>query len=385
MNLKEQMAQAKENLAAITAAVESGEKGADELSAAIDNVKGLQTKLDAAAEAAELMKGLDNSDSAQPAEKEEMKMEAKTLGEHFVKYRETHKDVDNRIVATPFKTAGDPTTSSGLVATQFDREPVRRAAAPLTVLDLFGRKTVSDPVYSWNVYGSTTGSVSTTSEGDTKNKLTYAYTPKTATLQKITGLIKVTEELFDDAPYIVDAINQDLVDDLNANRQAQAVATLLATSGIQTDSVSYTSEVDIFKAIIDAAADIEDETNIPADAVVVTPAIWKVLRGAVDKDGHFYAGDPFGDSEYGKLFEMTFVKNANVTSNHIIVGAFARGAELVSKGDGVRVDSTNSNDVDFEKNLVSIRAEAREILAVKRPACFCNITVSASGATGTSN
>ena len=64
MNLKEQMAQAKENLAAITAAVESGEKGADELSAAIDNVKGLQTKLDAAAEAAELMKGLDNSDSA---------------------------------------------------------------------------------------------------------------------------------------------------------------------------------------------------------------------------------------------------------------------------------------------------------------------------------
>jgi len=34
-----------------------------------------------------------------------------------------------------------------------------------------------------------------------------------------------------------------------------------------------------------------------------------------------------------------------------------------------------SNDTDFEKNLVSVRAEAREVVAVKRPACFCDITV----------
>ena len=32
--------------------------------------------------------------------------------------------------------------------------------------------------------------------------------------------------------------------------------------------------------------------------------------------------------------------------------------------------------MDFEKNLISVRAEAREIAAVKRPACFCDITVS---------
>ena len=75
------------------------------------------------------------------------------------------------------------------------------------------------------------------------------------------------------------------------------------------------------------------------------------------------------------------MKNADLTAGHILVGAFAQGADLVSKAEGVRVDSTNSNDVDFEKNLISIRAEAREIVAVKRPACFCNITLSASGAT----
>ena len=314
---------------------------------------------------------------------------AATLGENFVQYRNEHPSADNRIIAPAFnmRAAGDPSTTVGftLTPTQYEREVIGKPVTPLTVLDLFGRKTISAPVYSWNVYSSTTGSAGTTAEGVTKNKLTYVYAPKTATLQKITGLIKVTEELFDDAPYVVDAINNDLVNDLNAARQAAAMSTLLATSGIQTDTVTYSTAVDIFAKIIEAAADVEDTTGIPADAVVCTPALWVILRSAVNGDGEFYAGNPFGTSEYSRLFDMKFVKNADLTANHILVGNFERGAELVSKAEGVRVDSTNSNDIDFEKNLISIRAEAREILAVKRPAAFCNITVSASGTTGDTN
>ena len=309
---------------------------------------------------------------------------ARTIGEHFVQYRKENPDTDNRIIAPAFKmnrAAGDPTTTSGLVSTQYSHEVVRKPNPQLGVLDLFGRKPVSEPVYQWNVYGSTTGNVGTTAEGASKNKLTYAYASKTATLQKITGLIKVTEEMFADVPYIVDAINQDLIDDLNANRQYQAIYTLLNTSGIQTDSVSYTDAIDILDAIIDAAADVEDDTGLAADAVVVTPAIWKVIRKAKNDASEYLAGNPFADSRYSALFEMEFIKCADLTDNHILVGNFARGAELVSKADGVGIDSTNSNDVDFEKNLVSIRAEAREILAVKRPAAFMDISVGASGGT----
>ncbi|MBQ3339744.1 MAG: phage major capsid protein [Atopobiaceae bacterium] len=309
---------------------------------------------------------------------------AATLGDNFVQFRSEHPSVDNRIIAPPFnmRAAGDPTTTGSftLTPTQYEREVIGKYVAPPTVLDLFGRKTVSAPVYSWNAYSSTTGTAGITAEGATKNKLTYAYTPKTATLQKITGLIKVTEELFDDAPYVVDAINNDLVNDLNAARQAAAMTTLLGTSGVQTigssTAVTRTAEA-IFAAILEAAADIEDDTGIAADAVVITPALWLVLRSAVDDNGHFYAGDPFDVSDYSRLFGMKFIKTADLTANHVLVGAFAQGADLVSKADGVRVDSTNSNDVDFEKNLISIRAEAREILAVKRPACFTNITVAA--------
>ena len=326
--------------------------------------------------------------TAKPVEAAEIKEEkmerAASLGEHFVQFRKEHTSADNRYIATPYqmRTAGDPTTTSGVTATQYDKEVVRRIAAPLTVLDLLPRKSITEPVYNWTVYKQTTGSVGTTSEGATKNKLTYEYEQKSATLQKITGLIKMTEELFADAPYVADAINADLVADLNANRQYQALATLLSASGLGTGTISYASAIDILDGIIDEAAGIEDATHIAPNAVIVAPALWKVIRKAKNTLNEYMAGNPFADSRYNSLFEMQFVKSADLTADHILIGAFdARAIELASKADGVRVDSTNSNDTDFEKNLVSIRAEAREIVAVKRPACFCNITVSASGGT----
>lgn len=306
---------------------------------------------------------------------------AASLGEHFVQFRKENKSADNRYIATPYamRAAGDPTTTSGVVATQYDKEVVRKPETPLTVLDLFPRKSISESVYTWTVYKQKTGSAGKTAEGATKNKITYEYEQKSATLQKVTGLIKMTEELFEDAPYVADAINGDLVDDLNASRQTTAVADLLATSGIATASVTTTAgkeAINILDGIIDAAADVEDATGIAPNAVVVTPAIWKTIRKAKNTLDEYMAGNPFAESRYSRLFEMQFAKSTDLTANHVLVGAFVnRAVELASKADGVRVDSTNSNDTDFEKNLVSVRAEAREIVAVKRPACFCDITV----------
>jgi len=326
--------------------------------------------------------------AAKPVEaaeiKEDTAMErAASLGEHFVQFRKEHKSADNRYIATPYameRAAGDPTTTSGVVATQYDKEVVRKPETPLTVLDLFPRKTISEPVYNWTVYKQKTGSAGVTAEGATKNKLTFEYEQKSATLKKLTGLIKMTEELFEDAPYVVDAINGDLVDELNASRQTTAVADLLGTSGIATASVTTTAgkeAINILDGIIDAAADVEDATGIAPNAVVVTPAIWKTIRKAKNTLDEYMAGNPFAESRYSRLFEMQFAKSTDLTANHILVGAFVnRAVELVSKADGVRVDSTNSNDTDFEKNLVSVRAEAREVVACKRPACFCDITVS---------
>jgi hypothetical protein len=46
---------------------------------------------------------------------------------------------------------------------------------------------------------------------------------------------------------------------------------------------------------------------------------------------------------------------------------------VVTNG-GVSVESTNTNEDDFVKNLMTIRAEERLALAVRRPAGFKKLT-----------
>lgn len=284
--------------------------------------------------------------------------QARSLGANFVQYREAHKEnaAGNRYVAPAFRAATDVQTVAGLTATEFDTSVVDKPAPQLAVLGLFGRKTVDQPVYSWLSYGSTEGAAGLTAEGAAKNQLHYVH------------------EVAVDGGGEVRVVLEQLLGELDDARQEQAVKTLLATSGIQKATGVKNDAISILDAIIAAAADVEDQSGMPATAVAVTPAIWKTLRGTKLTTNEYVAGSPFGDSDVTSLFGMTFVKSAAVTANHVLVGAF-NAADLVSKRDGVKVESTNSDQDDFSKNLVTVRAEIREVLAVKRPAAFCDITV----------
>ena len=59
MNLLEKLAEAKENLTQVKAAVEAEEKSAEDLSEAIETVKTIQSQIKAADEAEALMKALE--------------------------------------------------------------------------------------------------------------------------------------------------------------------------------------------------------------------------------------------------------------------------------------------------------------------------------------
>jgi HK97 family phage major capsid protein len=62
-----------------------------------------------------------------------------------------------------------------------------------------------------------------------------------------------------------------------------------------------------------------------------------------------------------------------ISAGTALVGAFQIGAQIFRR-QGISVDMTNSNEDDFRKNLVAIRAEERLALAVYRPLAFCTVT-----------
>lgn len=201
-------------------------------------------------------------------------------------------------------------------------------------------------------------------------------TPKTVSLKKIACFIRESDEYINDYPFLASAINGRLLYELGLVEQNTLVTDLLATSGIQSDAVSWTASstaTDIADLILDAAMDVQNASGFDADAIMINPADWYSLRVAKDGEDRYYGGGFFGAQNIPNLWGIPVCVTPAITAGKIMVGAFKTCGSVVQNG-GVGVEATNTNEDDFVKNLMTIRAEERLALAVRRPAGFKLLT-----------
>jgi len=250
---------------------------------------------------------------------------------------------------------------------------------PMNVLDLLNHEVISGSTLVYFVEGAMEGTPAVTAEGAAKPQVHFANpVPKTVTLQKIAAFVKESDEVIDDANFLVSVINQRLMYELNLVRQQTVITELLATSGIQSITMPTTPtftdlSIDIADAISDAIADVHEMSGYEADAVVITPTLWKQLRIGHLNDGAYIGGGYFEQGARPTLWGLPVAVSSQLPAGKILVGAFGTCASLVTKAEGVTVESTNTDQDDFVNNLMTIRAEVRERLAVRRPAGFALI------------
>ena len=318
-----------------------------------------------------------------------MDAQARSLGEHFVNLvkRDGHPK-SFHLVATPYARAatdvqGTPAVAQATQAiTTYDKNVVEGVRESMGVLNLLGREVIEGNTLVFFTEGAMEGTIANSiAEGAAKSRVHFADpTPTTVTLEKIAAYIKESDEYIDDYGYLASAINGRLLYELNLKRQAKVIADLLGTSGIQTiggtTAVTRTA-VAIADEIANAIADTMTYSGRPANAIVMTPAIWKLLRIGKDGENRYYGGGYFAALHGENVWNLPIVLSNQLTANHVVVGAFDTCATLVSKAEGVTVEATNTDQDDFIKNLMTVRAECREKLAVRRPAGFVDITVAA--------
>ena len=379
MTLKERFEAAKTALAEVKSAVEAGDKTAEDLQGAITELETVQAQIKAADEAEALMKGLETPKAEKADKEEEKKMAVKTIGEHFVetiKEQNVGKRFD--LTASAFKAATDTQTSpAGAVdfATTFDKTVVEAARVPLVIRDLFGAETISGSALTYLVEGAMQGAPAVTAEGAEKPQIHFADpTPKTVSLKKIACHIKESDEYISDYPFLASAINGRLLYELGLVEQNTLVTDLLGTSGIQTGTyAANATAAGIADEILQAAMDVQNNSGFAADAIVLNPADWYTLRVAKDGEDRYYGGGFFGAQNIPNLWGIPVCVTPAVAAGTIVVGAFKTCGSVVGKG-GVSIEATNSNEDDFVKNLMTIRAEERLVLAVRRPAGFKKLT-----------
>ena len=376
MNLKEMLKKAMKKMAEVKAAVEKGEMKAEDLSAAIKEVEELQEKIKAADAAEELIKSLGSNNKPNEGNAEERP--AKSLGENFVRVLKKNNVGKRFNVSAPdFKAATDVQTSpAGAVdfATTFDRNIVTAPRIPLVVRDLFGAESISGSTLVYLVEGAIQGAPAVTAEGAKKPQVHFADpTPKTVSLAKIACHIKESDEYIKDYAFLASAINGRLLYELSLVEQNKLTADLLGTSGIQADSTSWTGSstaTDIADLILKSAMDVQEQSGFAADAIVLNPATWFILRTAkASGTGEYFGGGFFGAQNVPNLWGIPVCVTTAVNASQIVVGAFKTCGSVVQNG-GVSVESTNTNEDDFVNNLMTIRAEERLALAVRRPAGF---------------
>lgn len=321
----------------------------------------------------------------------EMK-QAQNLGEHFINHlKEANVGKKFDVNAPSFVKAYNdiqktPTTSGvAAFATTYDRTVVEGARTPLVVRDLFANETISGSTLVFLKEGAIEGAPAVTNEGAAKPQVHFADpTPVTVSLAKIACHIKESDEYINDYAFLASAINGRLLYQLGLVEQNKLIYDLSNTSGIQSDSTHWTAaskDTDVADLILKAAMDVQEQTGFAADAIVINPADWYTLRVAKDGVAQYYGGGFFGAQTIPNLWGIPVCVTTAVSAGTIIVGAFKTCASVVTNG-GVSVEAVNTDQDDFVKNLMTIRAEERLALAVRRPAGFEVITKGAGGATG---
>lgn len=401
----------RQDLAAQAEKVMDGAKGAErdltqaevkQINEFVQEIKSLDEQIKQINDAENAFKSIGDLVIPDGKKKEEQKA-AGSIGLHFAQHAfESLKSARGTRFTVPapefegMKAASDThqttTTGSGLLLPEYDFNIVRNVRRRLTIEDWLGSGTLTSNAITYFTEkpdSAIEGGFKTVAENAAKPQIHLpGYDAVTETLKKIAGFIKISDEMTEDMAFLVSEIENRLMYQLALFAEDQ----LLSGNGTGTNikgllnrnigKLSSADSSDNIDAVFRALTKVQIDAQLDADGIVINPLDYQKFRLSKDGNGQYFAGGPFA-GQYGQggimqdpplWGKMTIVTPA-MPVGKVLVGAGKQAATVYSKG-GVRVEATNSDSDDFTHNRVTIRAEERKTLAVRREHAFVEVTLS---------
>lgn len=399
MNLKDKLAALKKEAESIMPKVAEGDADAMKRAAELaDEIEDAEASVKAAEEFAAKVKGIGAVGSKQP----EGKAEAKTLGEFAAEGMKARgiKSGDRfsanlgtfagaKAAASPMVT---PTAVASAVADVQERlyEGVRRR---LVVADLLGQETTTRSAVTYFTESATVnGEPGYVAEGAEKPLVSFGdATPVTEKVMKIAAVLKESDEMVDDLPWLASSIQnrgiylvqlQEEDEILNGTGGGSALDGILHRTGIGSEQTA-SGEASCADAIFRAMTKVSTASPFTPDGIVINPTDYQTLRLAKDSNNQYFGGGFFsgaygngGIAEQPPIWGLRTVVTPAIAAGTVLVGAFQQGASVIRR-QGLTVEIANQNEDDFVNNRIAIRIEERLALAVRYPAAFCKVTVAA--------
>lgn len=262
---------------------------------------------------------------------------------------------------------------------------------PLTVENVLPSGSLSSPVLWYVVETLRTNAAAAVAEGGAKPQGTYDFDRRQEVVTKIAEIFKLADEVLTDASQLRTYVNQRLQNDLgqvvqeqilngdgNSNRllglnQRSGLETTVVSNSLAGDSAAWAT------SILRQITQIRTIGFTEPTAIFINPLDWEVLQNQTDANGQYYNGGPYG-RVYGQgapnvtpFWGVPLVATLTQPQGTALVGNF--NDSTVWNYQGVTMDMTNSDQDDFQHDLLTFRAERRVGLSLTRPLSLGKVTL----------
>ena len=211
------------------------------------------------------------------------------------------------------------------------------------------------------------GSFGKQTEGNGKAQVDYDVTVVNTALSFIAGYAKVSRQMIDDLPFLQAYLSQSLIEDFQKAEDTYYLNAIAASATAGSTSGANTAE-----KFIDYVAQLGALNWIP-NLSLTTHAGWAGLLKTKPSDYSVPGGVVIDQNGNVRIAGVPVIPHSLVTSGKIYVMDTTKFA--IAQQSGLAVRSTEFDQDDFIKNLITFRAEARcELLQFQPSACvFGNI------------
>lgn len=295
----------------------------------------------------------------------------------------------SRRVSVPRAAITSVTGSGGaLVGADRRQEIIMPPERRLTIRDLIAPGTTDSNSIEYVRETGFTNSAAPVAEGGAKPYSELEFELVTAPVRTLAHLFKASRQILDDARALQSYIDararyglltveeQQLLYGNGTGANLQGLVTLAeayaAPAGI---AVTGEQRIDRLRLALLQA----ELSEFPSDGIVLNPTDWAAIELTKDSEGRYIVGQP-QEGTAARLWNRPVVATQAMQQDEFLTGAFRLGAQIFDRMDIEILVSTENAD-DFEKNMVTIRAEERLAFAVYRPEAFVTgaLTAAAGG------
>lgn len=263
----------------------------------------------------------------------------------------------------------------GLIWSDRETEIVGMPKRTMTIRNLLTQGRTGSNAIEYAKQTVRTNNAAVVSEGVQKPESAYAWDQATANVRTIAHWVPVSRQAMEDAAQLQTEIDSELRYGLMLKEEQELLkgdGTGQHLEGLVTAATAYSAAfpvtgqtmIDTLRlAILQASL-----AEYPADGIVLHPSDW--ARIELTKDGEFrYIFANVMQLAGPQLWGRPVVDTQSMDEDEFLVGAFKMAATIYDRMDPEVVASSEDRD-NFVKNMITVRAEERLALAVKRAAAL---------------